>query len=159
MVLSLLPVYLVVYSYFCCHPRLRLDVVSIVHMFIYFIFICCLWYVVLIYGCRHFWAAASWYYLEMLDKLQKRICRTVSASPALENLGSLPKCSQREFFSIGITLVDDYLNWFHFLIIEGALLVILIDCMIFLSSFLDVTRMFMLTVSFLSQLNSLILCL
>ena len=159
MVLSLFPVTLVVCSYFFCQPRLPLDIVSIVHMFIYFILICCLWYVVLIYGCRHFWAAASSYYLEMLDKLQKRICRTVSASPAFENLGSLPKCSQREFFSIGITLVDNYLNWFHFLILEGALLVILIDCIIFLSSSLDVTRMSMLIVSFLTQLNSVILCL
>ena len=94
----------------------------------------------------------------MLEKLQKRIYRIVSAPPALENLGSLPKCSQRKFFSIGFTLVDVYLNWFHFLIVEGALLAILIDCMIFLSSSLDVTRMFMLTVSFLSQLNSVILC-
>ena len=76
----------------------------------------------------------------MLEKLQKRIYRIVSAPPVLENLGSLPKCSQRKFFSIGFTLVDVYLNWFHFLIVEGALLVILIDCMIFLSSFLDVNK-------------------
>ena len=39
------------------------------------------------------------------------------------------------------------LNWFLFLVLEGGLLVILIDCIIFLSPFLDVTRMFMLTVS------------
>ena len=76
----------------------------------------------------------------MLEKLQKRIYRIVSAPPVLENLGSLPKCSQRKFFSIGFTLVDVYLNWFHFLIVEGALLVILIDCMIFLLSFLDVNK-------------------
>ena len=42
-------------------------------------------------------------------------------------------------------------------ILEGGLLVILIDCMIFLSPFLDVTRMFMSTVSFLAWLNSGIL--
>ena len=44
-------------------------------------------------------------------------------------------------FSIGITLVDvlqNWLNWFHFLFLEGGELVILIDCMIFLSPFLDV---------------------
>ena len=35
------------------------------------------------------------------------------------------------------------LNWFQFLILEGGLLVILIDCMIFLSPFLDVKRMSM----------------
>ena len=47
-------------------------------------------------------------------------------------------------FSIGITLVDAHLNWvswFRFLILQGSLLVILINCMIFLSPFLDVTRM------------------
>ena len=51
--------------------------------------------------------------------------------------------------SIGITLVDvnlNWLNWFHFLILEGGLLLILIDCMIFLSPFLDITRMSMSTV-------------
>ena len=47
-------------------------------------------------------------------------------------------------FSIGITLVDvhlSWLNWFHFLILDRGILVILIDCVIFLSPFLDVTRM------------------
>ena len=37
---------------------------------------------------------------------------------------------------------------------QRGLLIILIDCMIFLSSFLDVTRMAMSTVSFLAQLGS-----
>ena len=39
-------------------------------------------------------------------------------------------------------MVDVHLNWlncFHFLILEGSLIVILIDCMIFLSPFLGVT--------------------
>ena len=66
----------------------------------------------------------------------------------------------RSVSSIGITLVDglqDWLNWFYFLFLEGGLLV-LIDCMIFLSPFL-VTRMSMSTVSFLAQLYSGILCL
>ena len=43
--------------------------------------------------------------------------------------------------------------------LEGGLLIILIDFMIFLSPFLDVTRMSMSTVSFLAQLGSGILCL
>ena len=63
-------------------------------------------------------------------------------------------------FSVGITLVDvhrKWLNWFHFLILEGGLLAILIDCMNFLSTFLDITGMSMLTVSFLAQLGSGIL--
>ena len=37
------------------------------------------------------------------------------------------------------------LNWFYFLILGTGLLVILIDCMIFLSPFPDVTRMSMST--------------
>ena len=39
-------------------------------------------------------------------------------------------------------------------VLEGSLLVIVIDWMILLSSFLDVTRMYMSTVSFLGQLDS-----
>ena len=65
-----------------------------------------------------------------------------------------------QVFSIGITLVDihlNWVNWFHFFILKGGLLVILIDCMIFLSPFLVVTRMSMSTVSLLSQLDSGIL--
>ena len=53
-------------------------------------------------------------------------------------------------------MVDVHLNWlkwFHFLILEGGLLVILIDCMIFPSAFLDVTKISMSTVSFLVQLD------
>ena len=51
-----------------------------------------------------------------------------------------------------------WLNWTHFLILEGGLLIILIDCMIFQSLSLDVTRMSMSTVSFLAQLDFGILC-
>ena len=61
-----------------------------------------------------------------------------------------------------ITLLDvhlNWLNWFHFLILNGGLLVILIDHMIFLSPFLDVTRISMSTVLFLAQLGCRILCL
>ena len=53
----------------------------------------------------------------------------------------------------------NWLNWFHFLILEEGQLIILIDCMIFLSPFLDVTRMPVSTVSFLAHLDSGILCL
>ena len=66
-----------------------------------------------------------------------------------------------EVFSIGITSVDAHLNWFnwfHLLILQGGLLVILIDCTIFLSPFLDVTRISMSIVSFLTQLDSGIIC-
>ena len=51
----------------------------------------------------------------------------------------------------------NWLNWLHVLILEGGLLIILIDCMIFLSPFLDVTRMCMSAVSFLAQIDSGIL--
>ena len=48
----------------------------------------------------------------------------------------------------------NWLNWFQCLIVEGGLLVTLIDTMIFLSPFLDATKMSMSTVSFLAQLHS-----
>ena len=78
-------------------------------------------------------------------------------------LGSSSKCGQlTEIFSIGITLIDVLQNWlkrFHFLFLEGGLLVILIDCMNFLSPFLDVTRISMSTVYLLAWLSSGIICL
>ena len=49
--------------------------------------------------------------------------------------------------SIGITFVDilqNWLNWFHFLFLKGGVLVVL------MSPFLDLTRMSMSTVSFLT---------
>ena len=110
--------------------------------------------------CCHVWAGVPSCYLELLDKLHKRISRTVGPSLAV----SLEPLAHRRnvAFSIGITLVDVHLNWLnllHFFIPEGGLVVIVIDCMIFLSPFLDVTRMSMPTVSFLAQLDSGILCL
>ena len=53
----------------------------------------------------------------------------------------------------------NWLNWFHFLILKGSLLVILMNCTISLSPFLDVTRMSMSRISFLTQLNPGIHCL
>ena len=104
------------------------------------------------YYC-HVWDGAPSCYLELLDKLQKWICRT--AGPSLA--ASLePLAHPRNVASLSLL---NWLNWFLFLIVEGDLLVILIDCMIFLSPFLDVTRMSMSTVSFLVQLDSGILCL
>ena len=82
----------------------------------------------------------------MLDKLQKQIRGTIG--PLLAgSLEPLAHCGNvaRLNFSIGISLVDfdlNWLNWFHVLILEGGLLVIQIDCMIFLSPFLDDTRIF-----------------
>ena len=82
--------------------------------------------------CRHVWVGAPSCFLEMLDKLQKRICRTVDPSLAasLEPLTHRQNVVNLSLF-IGVTLVDvhlKWLNWFHFLIPERSLLVILIDC-------------------------------
>ena len=87
------------------------------------------------------------------------VARTIDPSLA----ASLEPLAHRQIVaSLGITLVDvlqNWLNWYHILFLEGSLLVILIDCMIFLSPFLDVTRMSKSTVSFLAQLDSGILSL
>ena len=113
--------------------------------------------------CCHIWVGAPSWYLELLDSLQKQICRTAghSLTASLEPLTHhrivISLC-----FSIGVTLVDvlqGWCNWFYFLFLVGGLLVILIDCMVFLSPFLDVTRMSMSKVFFLTQLDSRILCL
>ena len=51
----------------------------------------------------------------------------------------------------------NWLRWFHFLILKGGVLFILIDCMIFQSPFVHVSRVSMSTLSFLAQLDSGIL--
>ena len=69
--------------------------------------------------CCHIWAGGPSCYLELLDKLQKRICRTVNPSLAVSlepllyrrNVASL-------VFSVGITLIgvlENRLIWCHFL--------------------------------------------
>ena len=59
--------------------------------------------------------------------------------------------------SVGIAVVDvdlNWLNWFHFLILEECrLLIIMTDSMIFLPPFLDVTSMSISRVPFLAQLD------
>ena len=80
----------------------------------------------------------------------------------LLNSGLTVEMWTAKVFSTGIILVDvlqNKLDWFHFLFLEGWLLVILIDSMILLSLFLDVRGMSMSTVSFLAQPDSGILCL
>ena len=105
--------------------------------------------------CCHVWAGAPSCYLEFLNKLKNRcIGMLVLHLLSLETLGSSSKC--------GIALVDahlNWLNWFYFFVLEGGLLVIQIDCLIFLSPFLNVSRMSVSTVSLLAQLDSGILCL
>ena len=109
--------------------------------------------------CCHVWVSTPNYYLELLGKLQKRICRTVapSHSASLEpvshgqNVGGL-SLFYRYYFGRCSSELAELVP-----ILEGRLLVILIDCMIFLSQFPDVKRMSMSTVSFLAQLDSGIL--
>ena len=110
--------------------------------------------------CCHVWAGAPSCYLELLDKLQKRMFRTVDPSLAasLEPLAHRRNVVSwslfcRYCFGIGSSepaqLVLISYSW-------GGLLVIL---MVFRSSFLDVTIMSTWTVSFVAQLGSGILCL
>ena len=79
--------------------------------------------------CCHVWDGAPGCYLEMLDKLQKRIFRAVRPlfADSLEPLGHCRNVPSLRL-PIGITLVDvrlNWLNWFHFLILVENLLVIL----------------------------------
>ena len=113
------------------------------------------------YSC-HVWTVAPSCCLELLDKLQTRICRIVvpSLAVSLEPMAHYRSVASLSFF-IGVTLVDVHLNWLnrsHFYILKRGLVIILKDCIISLSAFVDVTRMSIPTVSFLAQLNSWILC-
>ena len=101
-------------------------------------------------------------YLELLDKLLKRVCRTVGPSLAasLEPLAHRRNVASLSiFYGSYFGRCSSELAWFHFLILRVGLLVILLDWMIFLSPFLDATKMSMSTVSFLAQLDPGILCL
>ena len=91
-------------------------------------------------SCCHFWAVVPSCYLVMLNKLQNCLSRT--EGPLLA--GCLqPLLHRRILASFS----------------QGVLLNILINCMNFLSLFLDILRMSMPTVSFLAQLKPWILCL
>ena len=111
----------------------------------------------------HVWAGAPNCYVELLDKLQKQICRIAGLllAPSLEPLSlHWNVASLSLFYSVFyITLVDahlNWLNWFCFIISVTSLFTILMDCMIFFVT-IDVTRMSISTVSFLKQLDSGIL--
>ena len=101
--------------------------------------------------CCHVWTGAPSCYLELLDKLQKQICRTVGPSLAA-SLEPLTHCRNvgglNLFCRYYFGRCSNQLNWFHFLILEESLIIILIDCMIFLSPFLDAIRVSLSTVSF-----------
>ena len=113
--------------------------------------------------CCHVWAGAPSCYLELLDKLQKWICRTVGPSLA----ASLGPLAHLQNVTSWILFCGYYFGWcsselaklVRLPFFKGGLLVILIDCMILLAPFLHVMRISMSTVSFLAQVDSGILCL
>ena len=87
--------------------------------------------------CGHVWTGAPSCYLELLDQLQKQICRTSGSSFAV----SLePQAHHQNVAILSFGRCSPELAQLVPLL-EGGLLVILIDCMIFLSPFLAVTRM------------------
>ena len=76
--------------------------------------------------CCHVWAGASSYYLELLDKLQKQICRTVclSLTVSREPLADHPIAASislfyRYYFG---KCSSEWLNWFTSLILRESAL-------------------------------------
>ena len=75
--------------------------------------------------CCHVWVGGPSCYLELLDKLQKRFFRSVGPSLAV-SLEPLAHCRNVASLSLFyryyfITFLDvhlNWLNWFHFLILE-----------------------------------------
>ena len=113
--------------------------------------------------CCHVWAGAPSCYLELLDKLQKWICRTAGSSLAA-SFEPLAHCQIVTSISLFCTYYFvrcsfELAELVSFPYYQGRSTRFLINCINFLSLFLDVTRMFMSTVSFLTQLDSGILCL
>ena len=114
--------------------------------------------------CCHVWAGAPSCYLELLDKLQKRICRAVGPSLAASleplahrrNVASLSLFYSYYFGRCSSEMVQLVLLPYS----RGrTALVIVINYMIFLLSFLDVTWTSISAVFFLAQLDPGILSL
>ena len=100
--------------------------------------------------CYHVWAGAPSCYLELLEKLQKQICIIV-ASSLVASFEPLTHHQNGDSLSLFYMFSIVFFNWFQFLFLEVGLLVILRDCMIFLSPFLDPTRISIATFSFLTS--------
>ena len=79
--------------------------------------------------------SCCWELLEMLQKqLQYVVLLVLHLLPPL-NPWHIVEMKPSQVFSIGITLIDVHVNWFncfHFLILKGGLLIILIHYMNFL---------------------------
>ena len=104
--------------------------------------------------CCHVWAGAPSCYLDLLDKLQKWICRIAGPSLAasLEPLAHHRNVASLSlFYRYYFGRCSSELAQLVPLPFSRGILVILMDCMIFLSSFLDVTRMSMSSLQFLSS--------
>ena len=105
-------------------------------------FVCCLWYVTSI--CYS--SFLGWCFKLLLGNARyasykiSGYVRLLVLHLLLKHLAHRQNVASVSFFLyFGNILLDVYLNWFnwfHFLILKRGLLVILIDCMIFLSSFL-----------------------
>ena len=100
--------------------------------------------------CCHVQAGAPSCYLDLLERLQKRVCRTVvlfllplELLTHCRNLASLSLFILKMFICFGLSGSTSLFSY-------GFLFVILIGCMIFLPPSLDV----MSTVFFLAQLDS-----
>ena len=100
--------------------------------------------------------------MEILDKAQKWVCRAVGPylAASLEPLANCQNVASLSH-SVGITLVDahlNWLNWLHFPTMVVRPLAFQIGCMIFLSPFLNVIRIFIPTTyeQFLSLQNALL---
>ena len=100
-------------------------------------------------------------YVALLDKLQKWICTTdgLSLAASLEPLAHCRNVVSLNLLYFFGSCSSELVQLVALPCFWGRLLVIWIDCMIFLSPFLDVARMSMSTVSFLPQLNPEIICL
>ena len=108
--------------------------------------------------CCHIWAGAPTCYLDMKNKLQKRVLKIFQYTCYFSwFLGSSSKCD--EFNSIDLTFEDvhlKWLDWFLFIVLVGGLLIIKFHN---LSRFWDAIKMSLLAVSFHLQLDPWILCL
>ena len=113
--------------------------------------------------CWHVWAGAPSCYFELSDKLQKQICRTVGLSLAA-SLKPLAHCQNEASLNLLYRYYfgrcsSELAQLFPFFILNRGLIIILIDCMIFLTTYLDAERISTITVSFIAQLDPGILCL
>ena len=108
--------------------------------------------------CFHIWAGAP-RIVRWATKMDMQDCWSFTGCLSWTLAHPQNVASLSLFYRYLLDVHLNWLNWFHILIPKGGLLFILIDCIISLSPFLDVTRMSLSTVSFLAQLNSGIFCL